>query len=130
MIKKIKISWEKYEQMVLNLARQIINSGFTYDGIYGIPRGGMVLAVSLSHLLNLPIINKPNHRTLLVDDIADTGKTLLKYEYKHIACLMYTSWTIVMPTFKSNSKTNKDTWIIFPWEVYETEDSKDDTTTN
>ena len=47
--------------------------------IYAIPRGGLPLAVSLSHRLNLPIIMNETEispQTLVVDDIFDSGATL------------------------------------------------------
>ena len=52
------------------------------NSIYGIARGGLVLAVLLSHRLQLPIVEKDgiNLRTLIVDDISDSGETLLEFE--------------------------------------------------
>ena len=45
-------SWLAYDRDVRLLARQIKKSNLPCDNIYGLPRGGLVLAVSLS----IPVI--------------------------------------------------------------------------
>ena len=86
--------------------------------IYGIPRGGLVVAVRLSHLLDLPLILDPREiqsNTLVVDDIADSGKTLEKFKNNIIATLYYNEKSPVTPKFWIFKK--KDRWIVFPWET-------------
>ena len=88
----------------------------------GIPRGGLVVAVRLSHLLDVPLIDSTVHllptSTLVVDDIADTGRTLERFRkgcvHVYIATLYYHKQSSVVPDFWVREKTDK--WIVFPWE--------------
>ncbi|OHB20733.1 MAG: hypothetical protein A2939_00135 [Parcubacteria group bacterium RIFCSPLOWO2_01_FULL_48_18] len=87
-----------------------------FDGVYGIPRGGMILAVCLSHRLGIPMLLAPTKRSLIVDDIADTGKTLAHFRDLRcfIATLFYHPRSIVKPDVWLRKKGSA--WIVFPWE--------------
>ncbi len=117
--------WEKtflvphyFHELVLELVNRIPSDKYQY--VYGIPRGGLVVAVYLSHRLKLPCLTKllgPVGSTLVVDDIADTGKTLK--EYKELgfdtATIYYKPRSIIKPTYFV--KEIKDTdWIVYPYE--------------
>ena len=52
---KIYIDWENFGIMMDELYEIIKISNIKFDGIYGIPRGGLPIAVALSHKLNLPL---------------------------------------------------------------------------
>mgnify|MGYP001558460868 FL=1 len=86
--KKLVINHRVFRLAVLELASIIKNSNKTYNSLYGIPRGGQIVAVWLSHQLNIPIVEKDgiNKDTLIIDDISDSGQTLTDI-YKG---LMYT----------------------------------------
>src|SRR3989344_5544025 len=114
---KIILDWSEFDK----LTEQIIKSGAKFDGIYGVPRGGLVLAVYLSHKLNIPLILYPTLNTLVVDDISDEGKTLSSLKNRKIATLFSTPWTKIKPDWYVKTKSDKNTWIIFPWENQETE---------
>jgi len=91
-------------------------------GIYGIPRGGMIVAVYLSHATGIPVQEEwfdVNEKTLIVDDIADTGDTLLPYKFNgyKIATIYYHKQSKVVPDIWIYEK--KDEWIKFPWETKE-----------
>jgi hypoxanthine phosphoribosyltransferase len=124
---KVKISWQDFEDMAHKLIKDIKSSKNKFDGIYGIPRGGLILAVYLSHQLNLPILAAPTKDTLIVDDISDEGKTLSSYKNRKIATLYSTSWTTVVPNWYARKKSSRDIWLIFPWENQETEKNYDNT---
>ena len=85
--------------------------------IYGIRRGGMVPAVYLSHLTGRRIVPSPGKKTIIVDDICDSGTTL--YDYKKLgyktATIYYHKQNIVEPDIWIYEK--KDDWILFPWET-------------
>lgn len=89
-----------------------------FDGIWGPPRGGLILAVILSYELDLPFIvnvSDATEKTLIVDDIADTGKTLAPFKDKNtIVTLFYHRQSIVRPDIWVHEKFNA--WIVFPWE--------------
>ena len=46
-----RLSWDEFDQAVLVLGRRFQNHRFS--GVHGIPRGGLCLAVALSHALEL-----------------------------------------------------------------------------
>ena len=112
-MKKLYISWEQFGMMVEELGNKIKG---TFDGIYGLPRGGLPIAVYMSHKFNIPLLLYPTENSLVVDDISDTGKTLQSHKNKKIACLFSTDWTETKPDWFVDKKLNKDEWIVYPWE--------------
>ena len=78
---KAKITWDEVESDLSLLERKIEPMLPIIKNIYGVPRGGLLLAVMLSHRLNIPIVQERDRigrNTLIVDDICDSGKTMLK----------------------------------------------------
>jgi hypoxanthine phosphoribosyltransferase len=113
---KINISWNKVGKMIDSLAEKIKKSGIKFDGVFGIPRGGLPLAVILSHRLEVPVLLYPTKNTLVVDDISDNGFTLQRMKNKKIATLYSTKWTITKPDWFIEMKKSKNDWLVFPWE--------------
>ncbi|MBI2020902.1 phosphoribosyltransferase [Candidatus Giovannonibacteria bacterium] len=116
MPKKLYYSWVEFEKDIPKLVSLINKLHKNFDGIYGIPRGGLVLAVRLSHELNLPMImGGVTKNTLVVDDVSDTGSMLapLKEREAVIVTIFYKPWSKVEPVVWLR-KTEK--WIVFPWE--------------
>lgn len=113
-----------FENSLNKLIKIILDSNITYHHIYAIPRGGLVIGVWLSHQLNIPMrlslksLTYLNGPILIVDDIADTGKTLLEFQDKkfHTATLYYKTRSAVKPTYYAEETKN---WIVFPWESWE-----------
>lgn len=87
-----------------------------FDGIYGIPAGGLVLAVYLHYRLKLPLMLAPTENTLVVDDIVDTGFTMSHYISKGnvTVSLFFKVGGRFKPTIWLREKNEK--WICFPWE--------------
>jgi hypoxanthine phosphoribosyltransferase len=82
----------------------------------GLPRGGLIPAVMLSHKLNLPLVYFPLENTLIVDDICDTGKTFERINANYFACLHYKPHTSSFkPTIWAKSHEGNE-WVIYPWE--------------
>jgi len=118
-------SWDKFRvdvRKIIIIARlrwenSQFEKGAHFDGIYGMPRGGLILAVCLSHHLKLPLLTAPTKRTLIVDDIADSGATLSRYK-KNGNCVIT---LFKHPKSKVNPdiwiRVKKKLWIDFPWEV-------------
>ena len=75
----IKLNWLEFDECIYSIYTQCKNKKF--DGVYGFPRGGLCLAVALSHSLELPLLDEPKNNSLIVDDIYDTGYTLEKIKY-------------------------------------------------
>lgn len=123
---------------------------FKFDHIIGVSRGGLFPAVILSHLLELPLTPvsyssqlgkgddknhnntlpriKSNRLVLLVDDICDSGNTLLelKNHYEADGCMIYTfalyyksrPLPVIIPDFKWRTIPEDAGWIIFPFEQH------------
>ena len=98
------MSWMGFEFAISEMVKEYKRTNQKCEAIFGPPRGGLPIAVTLSHRLDIPIVSswkdldttmwvnrsknlKQNVMTqstnddkwiLIVDDIADTGKTLLE----------------------------------------------------
>lgn len=115
----VKMSWDEFEVAVHDIVDQIEKSKIKISNIYGQPRGGLILAVRLSHLLKKPLISKSyfaDENTLWVDDVIDTGSTVHIARNRWIVVsLYYNPKCPFKPNFYSLKKP-KDSWIEFPWE--------------
>lgn len=118
---KVIFKWEDAEAYV----RQVVlrYKDVQLSGVYGLPRGGVVLAVMISHALNIPMLMAPVPGCLIVDDICDTGESLVHYAKNssaidkpkyHITTMIYKENPIVTPEYYWGKKDND--WIVFPWE--------------
>jgi len=124
---KILYSWEELQKDCIELVKKIKPIKFSFKNIYGVPRGGLVIAVIFSHLLNLPIIldkNRIGRDTLIVDDISDSGNTLKKLletgekrEKRTILTLWVNPRTKVFPDYFMRTKENEKDWIVMPFET-------------
>lgn len=94
------LTWHDFDAAVEAIVERCHKQ--TFCGVHGIPRGGLVLAVTLSHRLDLPLLSNAAPGCLLVDDVYETGLTLEPYRELE-AC------TAV-------EQTESDEWIVFPWE--------------
>ena len=79
------ISWELIDECITDIAFYLKDEdrGKVFEGVYGIPRGGALLAILLSHKMDIPYIDRfddVNENVVIIDDIADTGNTLKKYK--------------------------------------------------
>ena len=124
------ISWDNFDNMVDELADMIPEG--VYEGVYAVPRGGLITGVMLSHKLDLPFIDRLQSyygkKFLIVDDIADTGETLNRfkaeiYDYADIATIHYHKQSIVEPAYLVQEKGDK--WIDYPWEKNDSEEIQD-----
>lgn len=145
-------TWNQIYRMLLRIADKIRKENFKPDVIVGVSRGGWPPARVLSDLLenpNLanvraefyvgvaetkgePTLTQPvsvkvaGKRVLVVDEVADTGKSLqlIKEHLKaegaseiRIATVYLKPWSIVKPDYYAKETSR---WIVFPWEIKET----------
>jgi hypoxanthine phosphoribosyltransferase len=85
-------------------------------GVYGLPRGGLILAVMLSHKLAVPLLMAPYDGCLIVDDIADSGESLVHYDRMgyDIATIVLGDNSSVKPILYY--KKREADWVKFFWE--------------
>jgi len=145
-------TWDQIYDMLLNLADKIRQDHFCPEVIVGISRGGWPPARVISDLLGnpelanvrvefylgvaetkeKPIITQPvsvpvkDLNILILDDVADTGKSL-QLVREHVieqgaktvktATIYYKPWSVIVPDYYVR-ETRK--WVVFPWERRET----------
>lgn len=110
----ITFNWNRFDSAVKKAVSLYKDKKFV--GVYGIPRGGLCLAVTLSHYLNIPLLDLPQDNCLIVDDIYDSGKTLEKYKnYKNSSYFVLISKK-TPSWFDCFLKIETEDWIIFSWE--------------
>lgn len=81
------------------------------------PRGGLCLAVALSHALEQPLLLEPAADALIVDDVFETGHTLQAlYDQFPNAC--FAVWVSKCPArwWTTVEESGADVWLVFPWE--------------
>jgi hypoxanthine phosphoribosyltransferase len=145
------VDWDQCYQLCLNVYGKLAKTGIEPDVVVGMARGGWVPARILADLLvtgqtanvkvefyrelyeaaESPRIVQPVSgetrwkRVLLVDDIADTGRSL-KATVDHLktqkvaelrtACLHVKPWTKFRPDFHAAVTR---AWVVYPWELKE-----------
>jgi hypoxanthine phosphoribosyltransferase len=149
-IQYLSVSWNQYQTVVQKLAAAILDQETKpFDEIVAIARGGLTLGHLLSDFLRIPIStitiqsytdiqqqgkinitaglskNIEGKRILLVDDIADTGNTMIcattylnEFHPKSITrtTMYYKSHCKITPEYFAKQT---DKWILLPSEVTE-----------
>jgi hypoxanthine phosphoribosyltransferase len=130
-MKKRYLSWQDVETAVERLAINITLSEKQITSIIGLPRGGLIPAVMLSHKLNIPFSTEDEGvgegYTLIVDDICDSGITLEEFkDYENVltATLHYKSSACTEPSFWWRLAPENE-WIVYPWENKDSETIQD-----
>jgi uncharacterized protein len=142
------LTWDLFGTAVRDLAQQVADSGFVPDIVLGIARGGLPIAGGLAYALGSKVVGTVNvefytdieatldepvllpplldmeavtgSSVLVVDDVADSGKTLdlvlkLVAERVHVArtAVLYDKpRSVIRPDFHWR---RTDRWIVFPW---------------
>ena len=108
------LSWGEFDKSVDYIANKC--KFLEFSGIYGVPRGGLCLAVALSHKLKINLISEPIKNSLIVDDVYETGNTL--NTFKNIeGAKFFVIFSKNKPTWwNSVYLSKKSEWIVFPWE--------------
>ena len=144
------LSWRQLEQIAKKLSVQIKRSGYKPDYLVGIAVGGLVPLALISRgldirdvavvsaysygkksrtrrqlkILHLPELNLRGKRVLLVDEIADSGTTLLRIaqllrsrtsprELRTATLVVRKEHCRSRPDF---SALETDAWVVFPWD--------------
>ena len=154
---KRAVLFREIKELSSQVSEQIKKSRLSFDCIIGIAKGGCIPATLISYQLEVPTFktiqiksytdsNKRSNtifssgtlslfdelskynRVLVVDDLADSGKTLSDFEklYDYLAdtvkvpniftaCLYYKSKSEFKPDFYAQ-EVKDDAWLDFPWE--------------
>ena len=107
-------TWDEFDKSVEYIANKY--KFLNFSGIYGVPRGGLCLAVALSHKLKINLISEPIKNSLIVDDVYETGITLSTF--KNIeGAKFFVLFSKKKPIWwNSVYISEKSDWIVFPWE--------------
>ena len=143
--------WERLYELCFRLYEQIVDSGYRPDVIVGVARGGWIPARILSDLFftrdtanvkvdlyrgiyardHEPRVSQKIPRDmkwefpLLVDDISDTGDSLLVagehleqrgYKNPKTATMHMKPWTKLVPDY---FVVKTEAWVVYPWELKE-----------
>ena len=130
---KSNLSWKEIETCVIILSNKIKKTGFEFDMIATVSRGGLVPARLIADHFGIKKIRidkkKIPKRTLFVDDIYDSGNT-----FKRIFPLVKDSKNFVYATLIARKgvrypknliyakKTRGKEYVIFPWDKLEFEE--------
>ena len=113
---KLYISWEDYGIWIDYVIKSILKSKRKFKNVYGVPRNGLIFAVAISHQLEIPLILDKNlitDKTLIVDSITDTGKTMKEYKEENIAVIFKNKHCQIKPKFWG---LLIDRWVQYSWE--------------
>ena len=131
-VEKVQVTYSEFGGLMEQLVKILYPIKNKFSAIHGLPRGGLSIAVHLSHYLELPLMMNvsqfnsefPAGKILVVDDIIDTGKTFERFleiaELRNIqfetAVLYYKPHSEYTPNYYLRETGE---WIVFPWEKFE-----------
>ena len=144
-------TWDQIYAMLVNQAERISGDHFKPDVIVGVSRGGLVPARIHSDLLenqnlatvrtecyvgpvekSVPVLSQElsvcvdGKSVLVVDDIADTGRSLQHIKQHvvqkgakqvRVATLYWKRWSALKPDY---CERETGLWVVFPWDLRET----------
>lgn len=124
-VKKVYYDWDDVNLLLDNIYEQCKGEiGY----VTGIPRGGTILAILYSHRFGVEYVHnfeKHPPGLLIIDDIADSGKTIFNLRDEmfnpKFATLHYKTTSIAKPEYFAKEIPDDYGWIVYPWEK---EDSK------
>ena len=73
----VYISIKTWHQLIARLLGRV--GDVPISGVFGVPRGGSLIAVSIATTLGIPLLSTPQRGCLVVDDLIDSGTTKKKY---------------------------------------------------
>lgn len=107
---KIRITtYQEMEDFVKNIPDK-------YEvGVYGVPRGGLMLAVMYSYFHDVPLLQAPAPYCLVIDDDMATGITMSQFIGRYDTAVMFSNTECeVKPTYLYQYYQD-DEFRMFPW---------------
>lgn len=123
------MSWDGFEALTRKISQDIIDykelkdisfnglPQLVFSGVFGLNKGGLILAIRLSNILGLPLLMAPARDCIVCTDISDTGTTLEKYTNSnyYTATLLMRDIAKPVPVF-IGERVISNHWVEFPWE--------------
>lgn len=120
-MKKVYVTYEQINEYIDNVVQDLKKRGIKPTGVYGPPRGGLIFATLLSYKMDIPLLLNASKGCVIIDDIADSGRTLLhftendtQFNKYYITTMYYHERSAVKPDYYMHLK--KDRWIVYPYE--------------
>ena len=121
MNQKVFVSWEDIDKYLDGVVEDVKKRGLPPSGVYGVPRGGLIFATMLSYKMDIPLLLNAAKDCIIIDDIADSGRTLMHFTKNdtqfhkfYITTMYYHERSMVKPDYYMFEK--KDNWIVYPYE--------------
>ena len=124
MNKTTALRWDLIEFGIKSLTKYIKSKDVKY--VVGIPRGGLIPAVMLSHESEIPFLTLdkletigeiPKEQIAIVDDISDSGVTLAPFITQgYTVVTLCHKATCPIKVSRYVLETEETDWIKFPWE--------------
>jgi len=118
--KKIYITWDEVNELLDKVYDQCKGD---ISLVTGVPRGGTILAILFSHRFDIqytPYMSNHYPNMLILDDIADSGKTFKDLEQDFpkpkYGALHYKSTSVFEPDYYAKEIDKDFGWIVYPWE--------------
>lgn len=128
----------EFEADIVTLSEQIRKSDRPISAIYGVPRGGVPVAMALAQKLGLPLDGWEEKGQLLcsrrvphplellvVDDLIDSGKTRRRFSHLQLFACLHEKTTEPVADFCPNRSMNPSEWIHYWWEGSEVQSIED-----
>lgn len=117
MSKLIELTWNHVWEATDELATRTLNhTAYKQKGVYGIPTGGIFVALDLSRRHGFRFLERPVVGCLVVDDLVDSGRTLAPYHnsQEYVCDALFRKPK--SPKHLAQFAAQQDGWLQFPWE--------------
>ena len=122
---KLYLSWKWVDDQINKIGDKL--EGLNLEFVSGIPRGGLIPAVMMSHAYGIKYISYSSakmlpldlrKKTIVIDDISDTGLTMAEADkLKFITSSLCTRvGTKTLPRL-TGELISGEQWLVFPWET-------------
>ena len=122
---KLYLSWKWVDDQINKIGDKL--EGIDLEFVSGIPRGGLIPAVMMSHAYDIKYISYSSakmlplelrNKTIVIDDISDTGLTMAEADKLGFitSSLSTRIGTKTLPRL-TGEIIRDDRWLVFPWET-------------
>ena len=119
-VKKVYYDWDDINKLLDKVYDQCKGD---ISLVTGVPRGGTILAILFSHRFDIqytPYMSNHYPSMLILDDIADSGKTFkdLEEDFPNpkYGALHYKTTSVFKPDYYGEEIDDDFGWVVYPWE--------------